>query len=180
MLSRTRDISIREGPISLERGEEGGDGERRHGSKFRDGVFAAAGAFPARVTNAFAASFYVQKKITIRDVLNKALDDELARDPNVIILGEEVGQYQGAYKITKNLYQKYGGKRVIDTPITEMGFTGIAVGAAFAGLKPICEFMTFNFSMQASTRQSRAIRPGLLPKMDAANCVFSFVLGKGY
>lgn len=89
------------------------------------------------------------EKITIRDVLNKALDDELARDKNVIIIGEEVGQYQGAYKITKNLIQKYGPERVIDTPITEMGFAGIAVGAAFAGLKPICEFMTFNFSMQA-------------------------------
>lgn len=84
-------------------------------------------------------------------MLNKALDDELSMDDKVIIMGEEVGQYQGAYKITKNLYQKYGGDRVIDTPITEMGFAGIAVGAAFAGLKPICEFMTFNFSMQVST-----------------------------
>jgi pyruvate dehydrogenase E1 component beta subunit len=63
--------------------------------------------------------------------------------------GEEVAQYQGAYKVTKGLYQKYGDKRVIDTPITEMGFAGIACGAAYKGLKPIVEFMTFNFSMQA-------------------------------
>lgn len=65
------------------------------------------------------------------------------------LLGEEVAQYQGAYKITKGLYQKYGDKRVVDTPITEMGFTGIATGAAYQGLRPIVEFMTFNFSMQA-------------------------------
>jgi pyruvate dehydrogenase E1 component beta subunit len=63
-------------------------------------------------------------------------------------MGEEVAQYNGAYKVTKGLWEKFGDKRVIDTPITEMGFAGMAVGAAFAGLKPICEFMTFNFSMQ--------------------------------
>ena len=64
-------------------------------------------------------------------------------------MGEEVAQYQGAYKVTKGLFQKYGEKRVIDTPITEMGFAGIATGAAYKGLRPVCEFMTFNFSMQA-------------------------------
>ncbi len=73
----------------------------------------------------------------------------MARDKTVFVLGEEVGEYQGAYKITKGLIQKYGPERVIDTPITEAGFSGIAVGAAMAGLRPICEFMTFNFSMQA-------------------------------
>lgn len=66
-----------------------------------------------------------------------------------LFLGEEVAQYQGAYKVTKGLFQKYGEKRVIDTPITEMGFAGLATGAAYKGLKPIVEFMTFNFSMQA-------------------------------
>jgi pyruvate dehydrogenase E1 component beta subunit len=76
-------------------------------------------------------------------------DEEMARDKTVFVLGEEVGEYQGAYKITKGLIQKYGPERVIDTPITEAGFSGIAVGAAMAGLRPICEFMTFNFSMQA-------------------------------
>merc|ERR1712219_31840 len=73
----------------------------------------------------------------------------MARDPNVFVMGEEVGQYNGAYKVTKGLLDKYGEKRVIDTPITESGFSGMAVGAAFAGLRPVCEFMTFNFAMQA-------------------------------
>lgn len=67
----------------------------------------------------------------------------------VLIMGEEVAQYDGAYKVSRGLWRKYGDKRVIDTPITEMGFTGIAVGAAMGGLRPVCEFMTFNFSMQA-------------------------------
>jgi len=73
----------------------------------------------------------------------------MERDEKVFILGEEVAQYQGAYKVTRNLYQKYGDKRVIDTPITEMGFTGLAIGAALKDLRPIVEFMTMNFSMQA-------------------------------
>merc|ERR1719369_2571801 len=78
-----------------------------------------------------------------------ALDEELARDEKVFIMGEEVAQYDGAYKVTRGLWKKYGDKRVIDTPITEMGFSGLAVGAAFHNLRPILEFMTFNFSMQA-------------------------------
>jgi len=87
--------------------------------------------------------------MAVRDALNSAIDEEMERDNAVFMLGEEVGLYQGAYKVTRNLVQKYGQERVIDTPITEHGFAGIAVGAAFQGLKPICEFMTFNFSMQA-------------------------------
>jgi len=89
------------------------------------------------------------KQLTNRDALNMALDEELARDDRVFIMGEEVAQYDGAYKVTRGLWKKYGDKRVIDTPITEMGFSGLAVGAAFHGLRPILEFMTFNFSMQA-------------------------------
>jgi len=89
------------------------------------------------------------KTLTVRDALNSAIDEELSRDDRVFIMGEEVAQYDGAYKVTRGLWRKYGDKRVIDTPITEMGFAGIAVGAAMNGLKPICEFMTFNFSMQA-------------------------------
>ncbi|XP_074603004.1 pyruvate dehydrogenase E1 component subunit beta, mitochondrial-like [Brevipalpus obovatus] len=77
------------------------------------------------------------------------MDEEMELDNKVFIIGEEVAQYDGAYKVTRGLWKKYGDKRVIDTPITEMGFAGIAVGAAMAGLKPICEFMTFNFAMQA-------------------------------
>merc|ERR1712093_432074 len=87
--------------------------------------------------------------MTCREALNQAMDEEMARDPNVFVMGEEVGQYNGAYKVTKGLLDKYGEKRVIDTPITESGFSGMAVGAAFAGLRPVCEFMTFNFAMQA-------------------------------
>eukprot|EP01036_Dinobryon_divergens_P041040 gene41040-54364_t len=88
-------------------------------------------------------------EITVRDAINQAIDEEMARDERVFVLGEEVAQYQGAYKITKGLFQKYGAKRVIDTPITEMGFAGLATGASYKGLRPVVEFMTFNFSMQA-------------------------------
>ncbi|KAI9276808.1 thiamine diphosphate-binding protein [Phascolomyces articulosus] len=88
-------------------------------------------------------------EMTVRDALNQALEEELLRDEKVYILGEEVAQYNGAYKVTKGLLDKFGPKRVIDTPITEMGFAGLAVGSAMSGLKPVCEFMTFNFAMQA-------------------------------
>jgi len=87
--------------------------------------------------------------VTIREAINMAIDEEMSRDEKVFIMGEEVAQYQGAYKVTKGLHAKYGDKRVIDTPITEMGFTGLCIGAAYKDLKPIVEFMTFNFSMQA-------------------------------
>ncbi|GAB2232280.1 hypothetical protein Droror1_Dr00011312 [Drosera rotundifolia] len=89
------------------------------------------------------------KEITVREALNTALDEEMAADPKVFIMGEEVGEYQGAYKISKGLLDKYGPERVVDTPITEAGFAGIGVGAAYRGLRPVIEFMTFNFSMQA-------------------------------
>ncbi|KAL0380249.1 UNVERIFIED_CONTAM: Pyruvate dehydrogenase E1 component subunit beta-1, mitochondrial [Sesamum angustifolium] len=87
--------------------------------------------------------------MTVRDALNSALDEEMSADPKVFLMGEEVGEYEGAYKITRGLLKKYGPERVRDTPITEAGFTGIGVGAAYYGLKPVIEFMTFNFSMQA-------------------------------
>ncbi|KAG7198306.1 hypothetical protein KM043_005709 [Ampulex compressa] len=89
------------------------------------------------------------QQMTVRDALNSALDEEMERDEKVFLLGEEVALYDGAYKVSRGLWKKYGDKRVIDTPITEAGFAGIAVGAAMAGLRPVCEFMTFNFSMQA-------------------------------
>ncbi|GAA6030133.1 hypothetical protein JCM8097_009277 [Rhodosporidiobolus ruineniae] len=88
-------------------------------------------------------------EMTVREALNSAMEEEMSKDETVFILGEEVAQYNGAYKVTKGLLDKFGEKRVIDTPITEAGFCGIAVGAAFAGLRPVCEFMTFNFAMQA-------------------------------
>lgn len=88
------------------------------------------------------------KEITVRDALNQALSEELDRDEDVFLMGEEVAQYNGAYKVSRGLLDKFGEKRVIDTPITEMGFTGLAVGAALHGLKPVLEFMTWNFAMQ--------------------------------
>lgn len=102
------------------------------------------------LTRAFSTSRVVAaKQVAVRDALNQALDEEMARDERVFLMGEEVAQYDGAYKVSRGLWKKYGDKRVIDTPITEMGFTGLTVGAAFAGLRPICEFMTFNFAMQS-------------------------------
>jgi pyruvate dehydrogenase E1 component beta subunit len=86
----------------------------------------------------------------MRDALNQALREELARDANVFLMGEEVAEYQGAYKVTRGLLEEFGPKRVIDTPITELGFAGLGVGAAMAGLRPIVEFMTFNFSILAT------------------------------
>jgi pyruvate dehydrogenase E1 component beta subunit len=87
--------------------------------------------------------------MTIRDALRDAMAEEMRRDPDVFLMGEEVAEYQGAYKVSQGLLQEFGARRVIDTPITEHGFAGIGVGAAMAGLKPIVEFMTFNFAMQA-------------------------------
>jgi pyruvate dehydrogenase E1 component beta subunit len=87
--------------------------------------------------------------MTVREALRDAMAEEMRRDKSVFVIGEEVAEYQGAYKVTQGLLQEFGAMRVIDTPITEHGFAGLGVGAAFAGLKPIVEFMTFNFAMQA-------------------------------
>ena len=86
---------------------------------------------------------------TVREALRDAMAEEMRRDGDVFVMGEEVAEYQGAYKITQGLLQEFGAERVVDTPITEHGFAGVGIGAAFAGLKPIVEFMTFNFAMQA-------------------------------
>ena len=89
------------------------------------------------------------KTSTVREALRDAMAEEMRRDKDVFLMGEEVAEYQGAYKISQGLLDEFGPKRVIDTPITEHGFTGLGVGAAMAGLRPIVEFMTFNFAMQA-------------------------------
>ena len=89
------------------------------------------------------------KEQTVREALRDAMAEELRRDENVFLMGEEVAEYQGAYKVSQGLLEEFGSKRIIDTPITEHGFAGIATGASFAGLRPIVEFMTFNFAMQA-------------------------------
>lgn len=89
------------------------------------------------------------RKLTVREAIREAMAEEMRSNDKIFVMGEEVAEYNGAYKVTQGLLAEFGAKRVIDTPITEHGFTGIAVGAAFAGLKPIVEFMTFNFAMQA-------------------------------
>ena len=103
-----------------------------------------AGAEPAAEPDVGAT-----REITVREALREAMVTEMRRDGDVFLLGEEVAQYQGAYKVSQGMLEEFGERRVFDTPITEHGFTGIAVGAALAGLKPIVEFMTFNFAMQA-------------------------------
>src|SRR3546814_20365819 len=87
--------------------------------------------------------------MTVREALRDAMAEERRRDGSVFLMGEEVAQYQGAYKVSQGLLEEFGAKRVIDTPITGHGFAGLGVGAAFNGLRPIVEFMTFNFAMQA-------------------------------
>jgi pyruvate dehydrogenase E1 component beta subunit len=104
-------------------------------------------AAPPAADEAFAGSKMVT--LTVRDALRDAMAEEMRRDGDVFLMGEEVAEYQGAYKISQGLLQEFGARRVIDTPITEHGFAGLATGAAFARLKPIVEFMTFNFAMQA-------------------------------
>src|SRR5918999_6166566 len=88
--------------------------------------------------------------LTIRDALNQALREEIIRDENVFVMGEEVAEYDGAYKVTRGLWKEFGDKRVVDTPITELGFAAVGVGAAMAGLRPVIEFMTWNFSILAA------------------------------
>ena len=89
------------------------------------------------------------REITYRQALNEALAEELQRDENVFLMGEEVAEYNGAYKVSQGLLDRFGAKRIIDTPISENGFAGLGIGAAMAGLRPIIEFMTFSFSLVA-------------------------------
>lgn len=96
-----------------------------------------------------AVRCFSQKTMTCREAIHSAMDEEMQRDKKVFLMGEEVAKYYGAYKVSKDLFEKHSEDRVIDTPITEAGFTGLGVGAALYGLRPIVEFMTFNFSMQA-------------------------------
>jgi pyruvate dehydrogenase E1 component beta subunit len=113
---------------------------------------APAVAKPTRVTTARPAEEKISGDmvtLSVREALRDAMAEEMRRDPNVYLIGEEVAQYQGAYKVSQNLLQEFGPQRVVDTPITEHGFTGLNVGSAFMGLRPIVEFMTFNFAMQA-------------------------------
>jgi pyruvate dehydrogenase E1 component beta subunit len=113
-------------------------------------VAAPAAPAPAPLTPATLAAFAgPTRKQTVREALRDAMAEEMRADQTVFVMGEEVAQYQGAYKVTQGLLDEFGDKRVVDTPITEYGFAGLGVGAAMGGLKPIVEFMTFNFAMQA-------------------------------
>ncbi|MEI6099130.1 MAG: pyruvate dehydrogenase complex E1 component subunit beta, partial [Alphaproteobacteria bacterium] len=112
-------------------------------------VVAAAAVMPVAMESADWPADAKMKTLTVREALREAMAEEMRADPTVFLMGEEVGEYQGAYKISQGLLEEFGPKRVVDTPITEQGFTGIAVGASWGGLRPIVEFMTFNFAMQA-------------------------------
>ena len=112
------------------------------------------------------------ERITMREAIRDTIAEEMRKDKKVFILGEEVAEYQGAYKVTQGLLDEFGEKRVIDTPISEQGFTGLAVGAAFKGLTPIVEFMTFNFSMQAIDQIINSAAKTLYMSGGQINCPF--------
>jgi pyruvate dehydrogenase E1 component beta subunit len=114
------------------------------------------------------------KTQTMREALRDAMAEEMRRDPNVFLMGEEVAQYQGAYKVSQGLLDEFGPKRVIDTPITEQGFAGIGIGAAFAGLRPIVEFMTWNFAMQAIDQIINSAAKTLYMSGGQLNCPIVF------
>ncbi|CAM6048696.1 unnamed protein product [Sphagnum compactum] len=132
-----------------------GGGVGRHATEVGRSIFSTFVKKRHNNDNSAAMAWAISKRLmstnemTVREALSTAIDEEMSADSKVLVLGEEVGEYQGAYKITKGLLQKFGPERMLDTPITEAGFTGLGVGAAFLGLKPIVEFMTFNFAMQA-------------------------------
>jgi len=114
------------------------------------------------------------ESITMRQAIRDTMAEEMRKDKNIFILGEEVAEYQGAYKVTQGLLDEFGSKRVLDTPISEHGFTGLAVGAAFKGLRPILEFMTFNFSMQAIDQIINSAAKTLYMSGGQINCPIVF------
>jgi pyruvate dehydrogenase E1 component beta subunit len=140
-------------PAPASRAEASGDPERKLPELDAKPRVEGGGAAPVRPTEPLRDPELPEGvklvKVTVRDALRDAMAEEMRRDPDVFLMGEEVAQYQGAYKVSRDLLQEFGDKRIVDTPITEYGFAGLGVGAAMAGLKPIVEFMTFNFAMQA-------------------------------
>jgi len=128
----------------------------------------------AHATTVAGRGYSTGSTMTVREALNSALDEEIERDDKVFLMGEEVAQYNGAYKISKGLWNKYGDDRIIDTPITEMGFAGMAVGAALTGLRPVCEFMTFNFSMQAIDHVVNSAAKGKYMSGGQLSCPITF------
>ena len=112
--------------------------------------------------------------ITMRQAIRDAMAEEMRKNESVFVIGEEVGEYQGAYKVTQGLLEEFGPKRIIDTPISEQGFTGLAIGSAFKGLRPIVEFMTFNFSMQAIDQIINSAAKTLYMSGGQINCPIVF------
>src|SRR5690625_1489751 len=112
--------------------------------------------------------------ITYRDALNAAMTEEMERDPDVFLMGEEVGVFNGAYKVSKGMLDKFGEMRVVDTPITELGFAGLGVGAAMVGLRPVIEFMTWNFSILATDQVINSAAKMLYMTGGQFNCPIVF------
>ncbi|GAA5104084.1 pyruvate dehydrogenase complex E1 component subunit beta [Bartonella jaculi] len=142
--------------VLLEEGESADDISQAADTfkKSKGGSPSCSSVMPASPTFDIAPDFDIPAgtqmvTMTVREALNQAMAEEMRRDEMVFLMGEEVAQYQGAYKVSQGLLEEFGARRIIDTPITEHGFAGLAVGAAFGGLRPIVEFMTFNFAMQA-------------------------------
>ncbi len=139
--------SAAKGPMDTENQAPVPADQERGGKGLQTASHALEGGAPAEEVDFPEGTTFTH--ITVREALRDAMAEEMRRDPDVFVMGEEVAEYQGAYKVTQGLLQEFSAKRVIDTPITEHGFAGIGVGASMAGLKPIVEFMTFNFAMQA-------------------------------
>ncbi len=158
-----------------------GDGSAPAPTHNQDAVVTSGGvAAPAVVqtvtepAQALSSEDVSGQEHTVREALRDAMAEEMRRDEDVFVMGEEVAEYQGAYKITQGLLDEFGAKRVIDTPITEHGFAGLGVGAAFAGLKPVVEFMTFNFAMQAIDHIVNSAAKTLYMSGGAINCPIVF------
>lgn len=130
-------------------GQKVGESEAPASKKAESGTSQLASNKAATVSDPAIPEGTEMVKTTVREALRDAMAEEMRKDPRVFVMGEEVAEYQGAYKVTQGLLEEFGAKRVIDTPITEYGFAGVGTGAAMGGLKPIVEFMTFNFAMQA-------------------------------
>ena len=151
------DLGPRASPSASPQAKEGGPAPDKSGDSTRKkepppkqaGEDARGPRESARIAEAAVPAGTEFVTMTVREALRDAMAEEMRRDPDVFLMGEEVAQYQGAYKVSQGLLDEFGPKRVVDTPITEHGFAGLGVGAAFAGLKPIVEFMTMNFAMQA-------------------------------
>jgi pyruvate dehydrogenase E1 component beta subunit len=144
------DVAVSDRPAPSTNGREQAPPQEKPQARSPQSAPSAAPPAPARAAPQEDPEYTgATRTITVREALRDAIAEEMRRDDTVFLLGEEVAEYQGAYKVSQGLLQEFGARRVIDTPITEQGFTGLGVGAGFAGLRPIVEFMTFNFAMQA-------------------------------